>query len=100
MKTQVFVLSLSIACGGGDAEEKCEAFKDLSCDAIEEHCDLGAQGSSREDCMAAADSTFDCTKIIAVAKSYEDCLDDIQAQDECPYQQPLPTNCEDVLIFE
>ena len=100
MIKQLFFVLFAIACGGGNAEEKCEAFKDLSCDAAEEHCDLEALGSSREECMAAADSELDCTEILAVDSSYEDCLDDIQAIEECPFEQPLPTNCKDVLLFE
>jgi hypothetical protein len=99
MRIQFVPVLFALACVDGKAEEKCEAFHDVVCDALEEHCTFEEGDDFRAECMASAEAELDCTEVIDIGETYEECIDHYQSTDTCDLYEELPSFCEGILLF-
>ena len=100
MRTLLFPLLFILSCADGQAEEKCDAFRLAWCDSLVEQCGLESQGLSEEDCQDLMQTPMNCASVVDIGESYDNCIGDIQAVDECLLDQDPPSSCEGVLLTE
>jgi len=106
------VVLVAVCCGGCSADEptpseKCDRLVELSCTKVRacyEENGFGAAGS-QSDCVEGFKQQLPCGKAVSVDKSYDDCLQDLEAL-SCARAYPVkggglkyPSNCQPVIYF-
>lgn len=83
--------ALALSCGGAGGPTECQTFREAYCGKQGSLC----EGVTTEECVELFDATLDCDAAVGVDDSYEDCLLEVEALEECPAD--LPASCRGVI---